>query len=94
MLRSAFVGHPTLFNVCRLMYAETGDGIGLLNDESSIATRMTASTSASGNTRAATSLNANYTLAWAYGYDAGGFSAFRNYSRDGPTTHLRRTNGP
>jgi len=29
------------------------------------------------------SLNANYTLAWAYGYDAGGFSAFRNYARDG-----------
>jgi len=29
------------------------------------------------------SLNANYTLSWAYGYDAGGFSAFRNYSRDG-----------
>jgi len=29
------------------------------------------------------SLNANYTLSWAYGYDAGGFSAFRNYARDG-----------
>lgn len=29
------------------------------------------------------SLNANYSLSWAYGYDAGGFSAFRNYSRDG-----------
>lgn len=29
------------------------------------------------------SLNANYTLAWAYGYDAGGFSAFRNYARNG-----------
>ena len=29
------------------------------------------------------SLNTNYTLAWAYGYDAGGFSAFRNYARDG-----------
>jgi outer membrane receptor protein involved in Fe transport len=29
------------------------------------------------------SLTANYTLAWAYGYDAGGFSAFRNYARDG-----------
>ena len=28
------------------------------------------------------SLNANYTLAWAYGYDYGGFSAFRNYARD------------
>jgi len=29
------------------------------------------------------SLNANYTLSWAYGYDSGGFSAFRNYARDG-----------
>ena len=29
------------------------------------------------------SLNANYTLSWAYGYDAGGFSAFRNYARNG-----------
>jgi outer membrane receptor protein involved in Fe transport len=29
------------------------------------------------------SLTANYTLAWAYGYDSGGFSAFRNYARDG-----------
>ena len=29
------------------------------------------------------SLNANYTLAWAVGYDYGGFSAFRNYARDG-----------
>ena len=29
------------------------------------------------------SLTANYTLAWAQGYDAGGFSAFRNYARDG-----------
>ncbi len=29
------------------------------------------------------SLNTNYTLAWAYGYDAGGFTAFRNYARDG-----------
>jgi hypothetical protein len=29
------------------------------------------------------SVNANYTLAWAYGYDAGGFSAFRNYARNG-----------
>ncbi len=29
------------------------------------------------------SLNANYTLAWAQGYDYGGFSAFRNYARDG-----------
>jgi len=29
------------------------------------------------------SLNANYTLSWAYGYDAGGFTAFRNYARDG-----------
>lgn len=29
------------------------------------------------------SLTANYTLAWAYGYDYGGFSAFRNYARDG-----------
>jgi hypothetical protein len=29
------------------------------------------------------SLVANYTLAWAYGFDAGGFSAFRNYARDG-----------
>jgi hypothetical protein len=29
------------------------------------------------------SLNANYTLAWANGYDYGGFSAFRNYARDG-----------
>jgi outer membrane receptor protein involved in Fe transport len=29
------------------------------------------------------SLNANYTLAWAYGYDAGGFTAFRNYARNG-----------
>ncbi len=27
------------------------------------------------------SLQANYTLAWAYGYDTGGFSAFRNYPR-------------
>ncbi len=26
-------------------------------------------------------LNANYTLGWAYGYDTGGFSAFRNYPR-------------
>ena len=25
----------------------------------------------------------NYTLSWAYGYDAGGFTAFRNYARDG-----------
>lgn len=29
------------------------------------------------------SLNTNYTLSWAYGYDAGGFTAFRNYARDG-----------
>ena len=29
------------------------------------------------------SLNANYTLAWAQGYDYGGFSAFRNYARNG-----------
>ena len=32
------------------------------------------------------SLNANYTLAWAYGYDAGGgigAAGFRNYARDG-----------
>jgi len=29
------------------------------------------------------SLNAAYTLSWAGGYDAGGFSAFRNYARDG-----------
>ena len=29
------------------------------------------------------SLNANYSLAWAYGYNAGGFSAFRNYARNG-----------
>jgi hypothetical protein len=29
------------------------------------------------------SLNANYTLAWANGYDYGGFSAFRNYARNG-----------
>jgi len=29
------------------------------------------------------SLNANYSLSWAYGYDSGGFSAFRNYARDG-----------
>jgi hypothetical protein len=31
------------------------------------------------------SLNANYTLAWAYGYDTGGGpnTAFRNYARDG-----------
>jgi len=29
------------------------------------------------------SLNANYTLAFANGYDYGGFSAFRNYARDG-----------
>jgi hypothetical protein len=28
------------------------------------------------------SLNANYTLAWAQGYDYGGFSAFRNYARN------------
>jgi hypothetical protein len=29
------------------------------------------------------SLNASYTLGWAQGYDYGGFSAFRNYARDG-----------
>ena len=29
------------------------------------------------------SLNASYALAWAQGYDYGGFTAFRNYSRDG-----------
>jgi hypothetical protein len=29
------------------------------------------------------SVNANYTLAWAQGYDYGGFSAFRNYARNG-----------
>ena len=29
------------------------------------------------------SLNANYTLSWAYGYDSGGFSGFRNYARNG-----------
>ena len=29
------------------------------------------------------SLNANYTLSWAYAYDAGGFSGFRNYARNG-----------
>ena len=43
------------------------------------------------------SLNTNYTLSWAYGYDAGGFSAFRNYARDGyhpfaPTNGARSTN--
>jgi hypothetical protein len=29
------------------------------------------------------SLNASYSLAWANGFDSGGFSAFRNYARDG-----------
>lgn len=40
------------------------------------------------------SLNANYTLAWAYGYDAGGFSAFRNYARDGYTPFASYEWGP
>jgi outer membrane receptor protein involved in Fe transport len=43
------------------------------------------------------SLNANYTLAWAYGYDAGGgigAAGFRNYARDGYHTFASYEWGP
>ncbi len=40
------------------------------------------------------SLNANYTLSWAYGYDAGGFSAFRNYARNGYAPFAKYEWGP
>jgi hypothetical protein len=42
------------------------------------------------------SLNANYTLAWAYGYDIGGgpTTIFRNYARDGYNAFSDREFGP